>query len=260
MIQLINNEIKKVKKIELGLIDFLLGLFHFIFVTVSIIIGLKLALKYFKFKRRELLLVGVVWITMTLPWIAGAINFLPIILLDTVLLSREIRLIISIGFLPIGIFIWLIAIIDLMYFKGKKKTLILTISLITCAVLEITFLTIALTDVSLIGTFLTEYIVNYSLFARIYLLICILLFFIPGILFVRISLKSEDPTIRLKGKFLLLAFLSFTGTNLLETVIPTVPITIVITRSFLILSSFAFYCGFYLPESIKKLFLKENNI
>jgi hypothetical protein len=83
------------------------------------------------------------------------------------------------------------------------------------------------------------------------------IFEIIGFVFVKESLKSDKPEIRLKGKLLFLAFLSFIiGTT---TEIINLPlIIIVIGRVILIFSAFAYYCGFMLPRWIKELLLKES--
>ena len=79
---------------------------------------------------------------------------------------------------------------------------------------------------------------------------------IPGILIARESLKSEDREIKLKGRFLLIAFISWTIGALMDAALDPNIITLTIARLILISSAIEFYCGFLLPERIKKIFLK----
>jgi hypothetical protein len=78
-----------------------------------------------------------------------------------------------------------------------------------------------------------------------------------GFLFTKVTLNSEKPEIRLKGKFLLIAFVSFLVGIFLEVLIPITPLTVVIIRLILVSSSIEFYFGYILPSWVKKVFLKE---
>jgi hypothetical protein len=70
-------------------------------------------------------------------------------------------------------------------------------------------------------------------------------------------MKIDNPETRLKGKLLLVAFPSFAVGALLDSMIPTSPLTLIILRSILILSAIMFYTAFMLPNWIKKLFIKQ---
>jgi len=95
-----------------------------------------------------------------------------------------------------------------------------------------------------------------------------MILFVTGFKFARRSVKSENKEVRLKGKLLEFAFITFTIAALLEktarsllieTVFPdpTEPILVVmlvVVRVLLIASSIAFYGGFLLPRWIKEIF------
>jgi hypothetical protein len=81
---------------------------------------------------------------------------------------------------------------------------------------------------------------------------------ITGFLFSKKSFESEDPKMRWKGRFLLIAFISFTVAALFDVGIPVTPATLVIARLILISSSFLFYLGFFLPEKLAKVLIKES--
>lgn len=60
----------------LQFIDFANGVFSLIFVSISILIGLTIFSKYFEYKRRIYLLLGLTWIGMSAPWTPSSISLL----------------------------------------------------------------------------------------------------------------------------------------------------------------------------------------
>ncbi|MEJ2296841.1 MAG: hypothetical protein P8Y23_19005 [Candidatus Lokiarchaeota archaeon] len=90
-------------------------------------------------------------------------------------------------------------------------------------------------------------------------MISIALFLITGFLFARQSLKAKSKDLKLKGVFLIIAFLSFTAAAIIDVIGADTPteLTIFLARIFLIISSICFYIGFILPRFIKEMFIKE---
>jgi len=107
-------------------------------------------------------------------------------------------------------------------------------------------------------------------FLAILLLISFLILLVTGFLFARKSIKSENKEVRLKGKLLQFAFVTFTIAAVIEkslrsfligTVFPDpdmlfLSVILVVMRLLLISSALAFYGGFLLPNWMKKLFSK----
>jgi hypothetical protein len=85
----------------------------------------------------------------------------------------------------------------------------------------------------------------------------ILTFIITGILFTRNSLKSEDPKLRLKGKFLITAFICFTIGAIFDAGVNMDVLTLVVIRAILITSSILYYMGFLLPDKVAQWLIKE---
>ncbi|MGV9171096.1 MAG: hypothetical protein ACOC44_02760 [Promethearchaeia archaeon] len=80
---------------------------------------------------------------------------------------------------------------------------------------------------------------------------------ITGILFTKKSLKSLNAEIRWKGRFLLIAFLFFVGGSTID-IFSTGNITSQLTaRILLIISSFCYYLGFFLPPKLKQVLTSE---
>ena len=77
-----------------------------------------------------------------------------------------------------------------------------------------------------------------------------------GILIALNSIKAEEPEIKLRGKFLLIAFISWTVGAIFDASVPLTFVTLPIVRILLISSAIEFYIGFVLPDWIKTRFLK----
>ena len=239
---------------ELEPIEIVNGVFCVIFIIISIIVGLTIISKYPKYKNKNLLLVGLVWIGMVSPWIATSSSFLYTFITGK-LLTTETYYLIGITFLPITFFIWMIVITNLVY--KEQRRIILLIFAIYGIIFEIFFLYFLFNDVSVLGELVSPINSDYGLILQLYLISIILIALITGILFSRESLKSNNPEIKLKGKFLMMAFISFVVGSILDTITTDNVVFILITRIVLISSSIAFYCGFILPNWMKKTFLKE---
>jgi hypothetical protein len=91
----------------------------------------------------------------------------------------------------------------------------------------------------------------------IFLIIFLLIVVVTGFLFANLSLKSKDPEVKLKGKLLVIAYITFAVGALLDSSLPLNEVLIIITRLILILSSFFWYGGFLLPKWLKKYLLKK---
>ncbi|MFX0073477.1 MAG: hypothetical protein ACFFAO_20560, partial [Candidatus Hermodarchaeota archaeon] len=73
------------------------------------------------------------------------------------------------------------------------------------------------------------------------------------------SMKSEKVEIKLKGKFLATAWISFIIGAALDTgFISLTPLLLIITRLLLISSAIEFYFGFFLPDWLKKVVIKQD--
>ncbi|MFX0071440.1 MAG: hypothetical protein ACFFAO_10160 [Candidatus Hermodarchaeota archaeon] len=230
------------------------GVFSLIFAVITLIVAIKIALKYIQYKRIDLLLVGFAFIGLAAPWIAVAVKFVMIAFINSTL-SDEMFFIINLGIVPFTALCWIIAMANLMNVKEKLKLIISISWLIGGIIFEAIFLYMVFTDTTLIGTFTGTLQIEFTLFMSIYILIILATFEVPGLMFVRESLKANNPEVRLKGKFLLIGFLFVIIGTVIEAAVPIIIIN-VIGRSILILSSLIFYLGFILPDWTKNIFLK----
>jgi len=247
------------------LVDVLQGSFSLVFVVISLIIGLTILSKYFEHKNRLFILVGISWIGVANPWMPDSISFLMNLIVQRSL-PKGWYFIIGNVFIPIALLTWLIAYTDMINKKALKKVIIITILL--SIIFEIVFFTMFFIDMDLIGDINPNrpFTVDFGIFITIYLLVIILTMVVTGVNFAQKSVKSEDREIRLKGKLLRAAFLTFTLAAILDSLLgaifeePTDPllgIMVVVVRLLLIFSALEFYGGFLLPKWIKEIFTKH---
>jgi len=232
--------------------DILNSILQTIFIITTIIVGLKIALKYSKFKDRVFLMVGFAWIGMVEPWMGSVSNFF-YTLITGKMFNVQVYLLIGMTFIPISLIFWFVAITDLMYKKRQK--LILTIIIIYGVLFEVYFLYYVFNDPSVLAVLHGVIDIEYKLPIQIYIFSVLIISTIIGLLFSRTSMKSENPEVRLKGKFLFLAFILFVIGAISDTIFLRDIPTLFATRIILISSSVFFYFGFILPTFIKNRYI-----
>ena len=242
--------------VELTPLEIFYGSFTLAFVIISTILGLFIALKYIKFKKLEFLAVGFTWILLASPYWSDAVQFILVMIFKRQLNSPLYFFLANAFIAPIHI-TWIYALTNLLFKKHKVK--LLTFFGIEASIFEIAFLTIFFLDPTLIGDQKSAFVVEWAIWIQIYLLISIGLFLVTGFLFARASLKSENPELKLKGRFLMIAFVTFTFGTIMDVIGAESPteLTILLARTFIIISAICFYIGYTLPKFIKELFIKS---
>ncbi|MBD3255547.1 MAG: hypothetical protein GF383_10660 [Candidatus Lokiarchaeota archaeon] len=239
---------------SLTTLELLQGVLTLIFVVVSIILGVSIMLKYFKYQNRSFLLFGISWICLISPYWPDAITILTITFFNSEL-PEILYFFLAMAFVPVVHITWIMAMTDLIY--RNKKMVLMAIFTIEAVLYEIFFLFFLFTNKASIGTRVATFDIDWSLFVIIYLLFSIVAFTITGLMFAIESLRSEKDDIRLKGYFLLIAFLSFAIGTFFESILVLNPLILVIIRIIVLFAAFEFYIGFTLPSIIKKAFLKQ---
>ncbi len=238
-------------------IDLLQGGFSLIFVIINTVIGIIIISRYFQYRKSELLLVGIAWTGLAMPWVPDGINFLMILILD-IKLPTSIYFILAVGTLPFSITIWVIVILDLIAVSKNRAMIIKGVYVVLCTIYEIFFFVFLFYDMDQLGTEITPFRIEYEIFSVIMLMGCVITLLITGLLFARESLKSEDSMIKLKGKLLILAFILFNLGAVLDSLGSLLNEVMVVTiRLILVSSAIFFYTGYILPEWVKKLFLRK---
>ena len=239
---------------SLSPIDTLNGIFSLIFVAISLFVGFVILSRYFKYKERIYLMVGATWILISEPWWPLSVSFL-VALSNGVGIPPQAYFLIGNILVPLAIVFWLLAFTEFLY--SEKRKLILSIFAIIGVVFEILFFSFLFLNPDLIGDLSGPVNVNYKSFIMVFLIIFLLIVVITGFLFANLSLKSKDPEVKLKGKLLIIAYISFSVGALLDSSVPFNEATIIIIRLILIISAICWWGGFLLPKWMKKLLLKN---
>jgi len=255
--------------VNMDIVDILQGSLSLIFVLISFIIGVSIISKYGKIKNRLYILVGLTWLTLSTLWLPEATSFLMSLIIQQTL-AVEWYFILGNTFVPVALICWVTAYTDMVN-KGKQK-LVIVLVLIFGIVFEVLFFYLFFLDINLIGEIssVRPFSADLGYFLAILLLISFLILLVTGFLFARKSIKSENKEVRLKGKLLQFAFVTFTIAAVIEkslrsfligTVFPDpdmlfLSVILVVMRLLLISSALAFYGGFLLPNWMKKLFSK----
>ena len=234
--------------------EILNGIFSLIFCIMATLTGLLIASKYRKYKRNTLLYVGLSLLGLAFPWFPSSISFL-VALVNDVGLPPRIYFLIGNAFLPISLFLWMLALTELIF--KKKQKIILIIYAVTGIIFEIYFLYSLFTNYSVIGELKGPVDVQYYGITRLYLIFTLLTILITSSLFCIECFKSDNAEIKLKGKFLQVGIILYTIGAIGDGFITLDFVTLPIIRIILITSTIMFYNGWILPKAVKKLFLKE---
>lgn len=239
---------------ELDPFSIMNGIFSLLFVSISVLVGIIIIFKYFEYKNRILLWVGLTWIGISSPWWPSSVSIVKILVTNQGL-SLEVFLFLGNFFVPFAPIFWMFAFSELHY-KEKQKTLVGVYGIISI-VYEIVFLYFLFTDPLVIGQPAGDIDVSTSLFVTIYQIFLLLSLLITGIIFSQQSMKSKNREIRLKGKLLLIAFLSFVGGAILDVFSSGSILILIFSRIILISAALEFYSGFMLPNWVKSLFIQQ---
>jgi hypothetical protein len=223
------------------------GLFSIFLIIVFVIVGLKILLKYREYKEKIFFLTGIAWIGISEPWWPSAIGFLMVLFTGNGP-SLEVYLILNNMFLPIFLFLWLMAVTEMM--QTKRRVPLLLVYLLIAIILESLMIYYLITDVSKLAVMVSPVDINFGLITILHIAFNLIIFMISGILFSLKTLNLDDPENKLRGKFLLIAFILFLIGAILEIVITLPP-----NRIIILLSAIIFYIGFMMPEAIKTRFL-----
>ncbi len=225
---------------------------------ISTILGLLIALKYKRYGKVEYLAVGITWILLASPYWSDAIQFITTMIFG-VQIPTNLYYFLANAFIAPMYVTWIIALTRILFTKQKKilRAIFFPIAL----TFEIIFLVAFFIDANLIGDQKSAFVVEWALWIQIYLLISIVVLLITGFILARASLKAGGDELRMKGIFLLTAFISFTIATVIDVIGAESPseITILLARIFLIVSSLCFYIGFILPKFVRNLFIKQQD-
>ena len=239
---------------DLTELDIFRAIFTLIFVIISLIVGIKILLKYFENKNKEVITVGLAWIFISSPWWSLSINFITIILFNYQL-DPELHLLFMVGFIAPAFICWIYSFSVLAY--PEKKNIIFLPYFFVCIVFEIFFIAFLFIDYNLIAAYEGGFTYRRTLFTTLFQLFIVVSLVITGIIFGIKSIKLETPEIQWKGRFFTLAIASFFIASALEIFSTGNLVLQLVNRIILSFSAITYYLGFFLPSKLADRLIKE---
>lgn len=191
--------------------DIVVDILTSIFIILSFLVGIKLILKHREEKEKAFITVGFTWIFLTASWWLAIFELLVKFFRGTVLSEQETAFYISLfnPFTSIAIICWVYSFCVFVYPKWKKN---LVLSYLPVAIIYIiTFLVLHLVS----ADFASLLIITSNIIPLFYAFTALA----TGYLFFRRTNMSEKLRVRWKGRFLLLAFISFTIGSFLKIIL-----------------------------------------
>lgn len=239
---------------DLTQIELLRAIFTLAFVALSFTVGLRILVKYFKYKNSDLITVGLSWIFLSSPWWPLAFTLVSVLLFNYAF-DPIVYLYLMTGFVPVALIFWTYSFASLVYKDSKLKVFLPF--LIICGLYMVIYHTFLIVDSNLIAVYGGRFEYQRTMFVTLFLIFAIAVTLITGTMFGLKSLQSSDTIIRLKGKFLLIAFFSFVTAALLETFSYGSPVLQTLVRVILITASIEYYLGFFMPDKVAEMLIKK---
>lgn len=232
------------------------GLLSLLTVSISFLVGLIMIIKYFQYRKKELLYVGLAWTAVYQPWWPGTLAFLLNVFgIINGSIGAVLYILIATMAIPATSFAWFMGVTEMIY-EGRRSVIV-GLYLIGTSLMSLFIIACLIVDPTILGS---VGVVNsdYGIIMTIYLMVVNLSVAISGALMGRGSLKSKIPQVQLRGKFLIAASVCYFLGGLLDVgLIESFPWIIFLSRTILMSGSLLFYLGFLLPKPLEQLLLKE---
>ncbi len=234
------------------------GLTAFIAVIIGFFFAFIILTKAIKTKQK-LVFEFFLCVVFTLsPWYPSGLGYF-YWLLTGELFRYEFYILLGVSLIPIAIIAWLDVYLSNIRPDSKKKILLFyAFFSIAFEIYLVYFLFLAPNAPieTVLGIFDNKNNptdIDYKGFVMIYLSVSILTSVLTGIHFSIISLKVEQTDVKIKGKFLLVAFSLFGVAAIFDAIVEMDAFVLVAVRLILMCTTFFFYVGFVLPKWVKKL-------
>ncbi|TXT54739.1 MAG: conserved membrane protein of unknown function [Promethearchaeota archaeon] len=240
----------------LGSIEIINGIFTLIMVAIYLYLGLRIASRYFELDQSIYLYIGLTWILIAEPWYPSTLSFIISWFNNGEGLINFPMVFLTIGnvLLPLPLIAWMMAFTKMLYKEKQKIVIILFV--ILAIIYEILFFSFLFIDYTLLGTMVSPVDSSYGLFMTVVQLLLLIILLITGLRFGYATTRSEKREHIIKGRFLLLAFISFVVGAVFDVFSNFSLLLLISARILLITSAIEFYIGFIYPEKIKIFFNK----
>jgi len=229
------------------------GIFTSIFVFVSILVGVRIILKYYKHQIKELITVGITMILISTHWWGNSFSFL-LYLVFNYELKTSIHLLIENIFTPIVLILWVYSVCSLAYPTKIRRSLLI---ISPVCIIYYVFLFIGLiVDPEILVIPLSRFDTRSTILLMGLKISALFLFIIFSVLLGLNLIKDGDKTIQWKGKFLLSAITLYSLGGISSMFLFSL-MELVVIRLILILSSILFYFSFFIPDRLRGWLIKN---
>ena len=241
--------------LDLTVIELVQGSLSLLYVVITLLLGIKILLKYLEYKKPEFLLIAV-WMNFHHQWPA-AISFVGFILFDYTL-DPPVFLFIVLGFVTIGTFSWTLVFSRAVIPNLKRKKLMKGITAYL-RIMALFFLFLfaywSIIDYTVMGT-----VEKFNMEGNTSLMLLLLAIgqsvtLLTFIVLYRSCKKSEDLKVQWGGRLILISNLVFVFSQVLDGFPISITI-LMISRILLVLSSLFVYIGWFMPDKIAKWLIK----
>ena len=241
--------------VELDFLTQISGIFGVLSVSLAWLYGGIALYKAVKFKEKMLYFFFLAVIFTISPWYPSGFGYIYWLFTRDEIFYPVYVLLGTIG-VPIALYSWLQIYMPTLHRKQKNIVTIVTIVISIAFYIYVFVFLFSLGDPveNLIGIKRNPIDIDYKGFVLIFLAFSLIISTITGNDFSIASLKIKDnPEIKWKGRFLILSFNLFAVGAIGDGFLPLNPVTLVIFRTFLMLSSLFYYIGFIMPKWMKKI-------
>ena len=238
-------------------IDIFNGILLIFILAISVIVGLKIISLYFKNKEKVYIFAGLTWIFLVCPWYPHVTSFILVLTTEKGIENPEVYFTLGNIFIPIAIISWLYAFTELFY--KNKQLIIISIYVLYAIIFYVLFFTALyiLKKPILIGKLQGDIEVKYSTLIVLYDITILITLLITGIFFGIQSMKSDNPEIKLRGKLIVVAFISYVvGITIDAVIVEHSLVSLIFVRILEISSVVEFYAAFIMPDFLKRRIIK----
>lgn len=232
------------------------GILGFLSILIAWMYGVLVLYKYIKTKEKVLFYFFLAIIFTMSPWYPSGLGYIYWLFTRREIAYQVYVLLGTLG-VPIALYSWLQIYMPALHKKQKSIVIwtVIGLSLTFYTYLAYSlFFTPGAPVEALVGIKRSAIDIDYKGFVLVFLGLSLLISTITGNEFSLVSLRVKDnPIIKWKGRFLILSFNLYTIGAIGDGFIPLTSATLIIFRTFMILSSTFYYIGFILPKWAKRL-------
>ena len=236
------------------------GILGFLAVAIAWLYGLIVLYKALKTRERALFYFFFAIILTMSPWYPSGLGYIYWLITGEAFVYPLYVLIGTIG-IPIALYSWLQIYLPALHQKQKDVVILITLCISLAFYIYVFYFLFFASGAPIddvIGIKRNPIDIDYKGFVLVFLAFSLMVSTITGNDFSIASLKIKDnPILVWKGRFLILSFNLFAIGAIGDGFITLTPTTLIVFRTFMLLSSTFYYIGFIMPKWMKRILKLE---